>query len=101
MNDRLQTAANGRDTHGRFTLGNPGGPGSPHVGKVAKLRAALFATVSAKDLRKIIRGLVKAAVEGDIAAAKMILQWTLGEPLAWDVLARIETLEAAMQAGTK
>ena len=32
----------GRDTTGRFALGNEGGPGNPQAGKVAKLLAKTF-----------------------------------------------------------
>lgn len=92
----ITNGSNGRDRLGRFTVGNPGGPGSPHVAKVAKLRAALFATVSAKDLRKIIKALVKAAMEGDTTAAKVLLERLLGPPIPLDFEERLAALESRL-----
>ena len=70
--------------------------GNPHAAKVGKLRTAALGAVSEKDMREIVRKLVKLALAGDVAAAREVLQRTLGPAVEMDILARIETLEAAV-----
>ena len=84
---------NGRDEHGRFTQGNPGGPGNPYAVQVGKLRTALLNAVTEDDIREIIGALVEKAKEGNIAAARVLFDRTLGKPLEPDILERIEALE--------
>ena len=69
-----------RDERGRFLPGNGGGPGNPHGGQVARLRAALLDQVSEDDLRDIVRAMVVRAKGGDMAAAKELLNRVLGRP---------------------
>lgn len=71
---------NGRDNRGRFTEGNAGGPGNPHGGQVARLRAAFFAAVTEDDLREIVADLVERAKGGDARAAREVLDRTVGKP---------------------
>jgi hypothetical protein len=81
--DAKPTAADGgRDPHGRFTKGNAGGPGNPFARRVAALRAALLAAVTEEDLEAVARELVRQAKEGDLAAARLLLSYTLGKPAA-------------------
>lgn len=82
-----------RDSRGRFTPGNAGGPGNPLGGKVARLRAALIEAVSEDDIRAIAHGLIEQAKDGDIAAAKELLNRTLGKPTEHDLIERLEALE--------
>ena len=84
----------GRDEHGRFTTGNPGGPGNPHAQKVARLRSALLAAVTEDDIREVIEALVKKAKGGDIVAARILFDRVLGPPIAQDILQRLDALEA-------
>jgi len=86
-----------RDSHGRFQKGNPGGPGNPHAGQVSKLRAAILAAVNAGDIEAIIAQLVRKAREGDLAAAREILDRTIGKAAQSDLLERIEALEAVAE----
>ena len=72
---------NGRDRRGRFAKGNPGGPGNPHARHVAQLRSAMLEAVSEKDIAIIIERLVDAAKGGDLAAAREILNRTVGKPI--------------------
>jgi hypothetical protein len=68
---------------------------------VAKLRAALLRGVKAGDMREVIAALLTKAKNGDVQAAKLFLAYTVGEPVAVDVIERIETLEALLGgAGT-
>lgn len=70
----------GRDARGRFTKGNPGGPGNPFARRVSELRSALLGAVEPTDLADVIQGLVVAAKEGDVAAAKLVLSYLVGQP---------------------
>lgn len=70
----------GRDSAGRFTVGNSGGPGNPYARRVAALRSALLDSVTEEDLRGIARSLVEQAQGGDLAAAKLLLSYVVGRP---------------------
>ena len=70
----------GRDTRGRFVVGNPGGPGNPYASRVSVLRSALIHTVNTYEVPKIARALVERAKAGDVAAARLVLGYALGKP---------------------
>jgi hypothetical protein len=70
----------GRDKAGRFTLGNPGGPGNPFARKVAALRQALIDSVTPQDLQEIASQLIAKAKEGNVQAAKLLLTYVIGKP---------------------
>ena len=72
--------SNGRDAAGRFAKGNAGGPGNPFARRVARLRASLLDAVSEEDLGEVVAGLMQAAKKGDVAAAKLLLSYVLGQP---------------------
>ena len=84
---------NGRGANGRFARGNPGGPGNPHAQHVSRLRAALFRAVKPKDLREVIAALLAKAKNGDVAAARELVQRLLGPPVEVDFTERLESLE--------
>lgn len=71
---------NGRDSSGRFTAGNPGGPGNPFAPAVARLRAAMLQSVTVKDVRDLGRSLLERAKAGDVPAARLLLAYLLGPP---------------------
>ena len=52
---------NGRDERGRFAPGNVGGPGNPHAKQVGKLRSAMLAAVSDKEMKAVVKKLVELA----------------------------------------
>src|SRR3954464_6081965 len=70
----------GRDVHGRFIKGNPGGPGNPFARKVAALRKALLDAVSEQDMKDMAEILKQQARQGDVAAIKLLLQYCVGKP---------------------
>jgi hypothetical protein len=72
--------ANGRDQRGRFTKGNPGGPGNPFARRTAQLRRALSMAVSEEDIAVVARQLLEKAKAGDVAAAKLLLGYVVGQP---------------------
>lgn len=82
-----------RDTRGRFTQGNKEGRGNPFAHKVNKLRAALLQEVSEKNIRAILKNVVKQAEQGDLAAAKVIFDRVFGPPVPSDLIERLEALE--------
>jgi len=85
----------GRDSGGRFTTGNAGGPGNPYARRVGALRSALLDAVSDEDIRRTIEAIVAQARDGDIVAARILFDRILGPPIAADVVARLEALEEA------
>lgn len=93
--ENIQT--NGRGKNGRFTLGNPGGPGNPHAGSVSKLRAAILRSVDEGDIEAIIKQLVQQARSGDLPAVKELLDRCVGKPSTGDLIERIEALEAVAE----
>ena len=74
------TSANGIHTpNGKFATGNPGGPGNPHGGQVARLRAAMLDVVGEDDMRAVVLKLVELAKGGDLRAIDLLLNRTLGK----------------------
>src|SRR6476646_381163 len=69
-----------RAPKGRFTMGNKGGPGNPFARQVAEIRKLLLNSVPGERLTKIVLALVEKAEAGDVAAAKLVLQYTVGKP---------------------
>jgi len=82
-----------RDSRGRFTKGNPGGPGNPFASKTSKLRSALLGAVTQTAMRRIIKAIVAEAEKGDVQAAKLVFDRCLGPAEALDVLRRLEQIE--------
>jgi hypothetical protein len=69
-----------RAPKGRFRLGNKGGPGNPFARQVAEIRKLLLNTVPGERLANIVLAMVDKAEAGDVAAAKLVLQYTVGKP---------------------
>ena len=74
-----------RGAHGRFAKGNAGGPGNPYARRVAELRSLILEAVTDDDLREIVKTLVKSAKDGDIAAAREVLNRLVGKPGVIDI----------------
>lgn len=73
----------GRDEHGRFAKGNPGGPGNPYARRQAEYQAAIQDVVSPQRFRGVLTVLLKAVLErGDIQAARLLMDRVLGKPRA-------------------
>ena len=67
--------------NGRFQVGNPGGPGNPHARAVGRLRSAMLGAVTDEDIKAICARLVAMAREGNVAAAREVLDRCLGKGL--------------------
>lgn len=101
MDDPSANGTDGaRDPSGRFAKGNPGGPGNPHAARVAKLRSALLDAVSEEDVVAVVQALVTEAQAGNTAAAREVLLRVLGKPESFDLLERLEALEARLAEST-
>ena len=69
-----------RDERGRFVAGNHAATGNPHAKRVAQIRSLLLSEVTDDDLKAIIKTLIAQAVDGDVQAAREILDRCLGKP---------------------
>lgn len=64
---------------GKFAAGNPGGPGNPHAGQVARLRAVMLEAVTPDEMRSVVGKLIELAKGGDLKAIDLLLTRTLGK----------------------
>lgn len=88
-----KTSANGRQSNGRFAKGNKFGPGNPFSRKVAGLRSALLRKIDEEHIERVADKLLAMALEGDLAAIKLVLLYAVGrpaEPVNPDDLDRLE-----------
>jgi len=67
--------------------------GHPYAQQVGKLRSAMLRAVTEADMKAILARLVKLAREGDVRAAREVLDRCIGRPIEADLIARIEALE--------
>ncbi len=70
-----------RDERGRFLPGGAGGPGRPSVRTVDRLRQAVEEAVTPEHLTAVMRRLTRAALEGNIPAARIVLERSCGKPV--------------------
>jgi hypothetical protein len=80
ITDSSAETANGRDTQGKFTKGNAGGPGNPFARQVGRLRKMLLDCVTEEDMAAIGSKLIQLAKEGNVQAIKLLFSYTLGKP---------------------
>ena len=82
MVNTLAPASNGyRGENGRFLKGNAGGPGSPYVKQVAALKASLYEALTPADINAIMQRMLAEAVAGNVPAARLVLEYSVGKPL--------------------
>ena len=73
----------GRDPKtGQFTKGNKGGPGNPHARHVAQLRQAFLEAATPQRMQQLADKLFALALAGDVAAARLFLEHSVGRPAA-------------------
>ena len=80
LNEPPYHGDNGRDSRGRYTKGNKGGPGNPFARRIAALRRAFCEVVTDDDLLELSRRLLDKAKAGNLVAAKLLLAYTVGRP---------------------
>jgi hypothetical protein len=115
---RLKNGANGKPAAdrdaatGQFLKGNKGGPGRPRnpwTRILVRRRAVLLATIDDDHFAGLIKRLWDNAMGGDMAAARLILEFCCGKPTAapdmdgldqdeWDRLTRQPTATEVMRA---
>ena len=71
-------AASGRDAHGRFAPGNPGGPGRPPKARELNYLAAVVESVGVQRFRYIVERQAERAEQGNLAAAQFLARLLLG-----------------------
>lgn len=77
----MSTATSERNAKGQFAPGNAGGPGNPFARQVAELRKTILAVVTPEVLASIMQALAAKAQQGDMAASKLLLEYTVGKPV--------------------
>ncbi len=82
MSEPSDAGYNGRSPGGQFGLGNRYGKGNPTLKKIGAMRRAVFEAVTAEDLEAIFTKLVALAKTGDLAAARMVVEYACGKPVA-------------------
>ena len=73
----------------------PGGRATHWRGNRRSFGAALVRAVTAADLRTIVKKLVELAKGGDVSAAKIIFDRSIGPPVDAAIEERLSRLEAA------
>jgi hypothetical protein len=66
-----------RDGKGRWTRGNPGGPGNPNGAHYARCTRVLLETVTDEDIARVTRKLVEQACDGNVFAARTVLELSI------------------------
>src|SRR5216684_486281 len=74
--------ASGRDSNGRFTQNNKGGPGNPYARQVAHLRQRMLERLSDEQFDRIFDKLRELAEGGNVQAMKLLLSYAAGRPAA-------------------
>jgi hypothetical protein len=73
-------ASNGRTEGGRFGPANKHGRGNPLARRQYELRQMLLEAVEPEHVRAIYNVLLKATLDGDVQAARLVLEYALGKP---------------------
>ena len=72
--------ANGRDDHGCFAIGSPGGPGRPPIERERRYAETLASVCKVDDWLEICRRAVEDAKVGDHRAREWLSKYLIGEP---------------------
>jgi hypothetical protein len=76
----VKTVPNGRDTSGRFMYGNKCAKGHAYHKRIHNLRRAIIAASTPRDIIEIVQKLAELAKAGDVAAARVYLDYVVGRP---------------------
>jgi hypothetical protein len=75
----MDTTASPRDGNGRFTPGNPGGPGRSK-GRGYELQQAAQEAITTHEMAVMMRKALKMGLEGNVAAMRFVAERTCGRP---------------------
>src|SRR4051812_39257683 len=81
MSDDVSPGPNGRAGHtpdGKFARGNKLASGNPVAKRMYELRRALLDAADAGTVQRVARKMGELAAEGDVAAAKLYLEYAVG-----------------------
>jgi hypothetical protein len=70
----------GRNSDGRFAKGNGFGLGNPFYRKQAEFRRAALDLFTPEDIMSLLRVMLARGRQGDVAAAKVFLEYVVGKP---------------------
>ncbi len=89
----------GRDTRGRFAPGNKAACGATtgFARRIGQYRRAIHAAVDEEALQEIFRAMVRKAQEGDVPAARLVVEYVVGKPIDVDLMERLEALEGILE----
>lgn len=76
--ERSAAGDSGRRQDGRFCAGNRIGKGNPRAKQIQQLRSAFLTVFTPETMRQVVEKLIEQALEGDIAAAKLLIDRSLG-----------------------
>lgn len=96
---RNEKPTSGRDSSGRFTAGNKGGPGNPFARQTAARRRAIVNAVSEEQVAAIAGVMVQKALDGDVDAAKLVFTYTAGKAGAATDPDTLDAHELAVRRG--
>jgi hypothetical protein len=68
------------DANGHFAKGNTAGKGNPYARECAELRRIVLRKMNAENMQKLVDKLYDDAMNGDKAAARLLMQYSLGRP---------------------
>ena len=80
LNGKKSAPRSGRNGNGTFAKGNPGGPGRPTKAVEELGREAIREALTVEDLKAVWAVVKSKAIEGDLAAAKLIFEYTTPKP---------------------
>src|SRR5262245_60732942 len=75
-----EPAPNGRSADGRFVTGNRFGPGNPFYRRQAELRRSVLDLFTPEDVMSLLRVMLALGRNGDVAAARVFLEYVVGKP---------------------
>src|SRR3954466_6916760 len=78
--ETVRNGTKGRLTAGRFGAGNRFGGGNPNARRMFDLRKALLDSAKPEDVQAVGAKLAELAMAGDVQAAKLWLEYTVGKP---------------------
>ena len=65
---------------GKFAPGNKGGPGNPFARQTARLRQVMLDATTPERMKNVADLLYDLTMQGNMAAAKLLLTFTIGKP---------------------
>jgi len=82
------------DANGKFAKGNKAGKGNPFHHRMGKLRTAFLEAVTVLEMQAVKKAIYESAVDGDVMAQRLWLEYTTGRVLVQREEADDEAAEA-------